>query len=175
MFEIKNLWLNLTVVIPGLVTYGTWRLLLFFVGEEKTALSASNQIDQSLILSACLIFAIALIQQAFGITIEALLTLFFYLTRRKFKYCYRLFYGRFSSIAKDEYTEGTLRTIGQFFLSLNLMIGQALVLLYFLKYEDQAIDSWVIRILYFTIAITLIVAIFRCWNAKKSIQTSEEL
>jgi hypothetical protein len=43
----KNLWLLLTLVLPGFFTYGLWRLSLFFVAERPLTDATLKQIDES--------------------------------------------------------------------------------------------------------------------------------
>ena len=71
----KNLWLLLTLVIPGLFTYGSWRVLLILEPSAHLDINALNQIDSSVIASASIIIAIALLQQAIAIAIESVLAL----------------------------------------------------------------------------------------------------
>jgi len=71
----KNLWLLLTLVIPGLFTYGAWRILLLLEPSIRLEINALNQIDSSAIASASIIIAVALLQQAIAIAIESALAL----------------------------------------------------------------------------------------------------
>lgn len=71
----KNLWLLLTLVIPGLFTYGAWRALLLLEPSVRLDINALNQIDSTAIVSASIIIAVALLQQAIAIAIESVLTL----------------------------------------------------------------------------------------------------
>lgn len=61
----KNLWLLLTLVIPGLFTYGAWRLLLLLEPSSRLDVEALKQIDGSGLTSTSVIIAIALLQQPF--------------------------------------------------------------------------------------------------------------
>ncbi|MCK4827863.1 hypothetical protein KA005_69685 [bacterium] len=169
----KNLWLNLTVVLPGMVTYGTWRLVILITGYEGIDFTP---IDNSIVLSLCVLLSIALIQQAIGIFVEASIAGVVHLNKKRWAAAHALFVERFSSLAKDRFNEDVLRTIGQFFLSLNLAIGQILVLIFTIAIKNAEgkstvdIPSWLPSILAIVIAIALIVACFRCWNAIAAIR-----
>lgn len=166
----KNFWVNLTVVLPGMVTYGTWRLVIFYTGYTEINF---EKIDGSLVLTLSVLFAIALIQQAFGITVEALLTAVARGTKKLWPSFYLLFVGRFSALAKEQLNEGALRTLGQFFLSLNLAIGQALVFLFTYAIQnscERPPETWLFYVLGVIIAVTTFVACFRCWNAVAAVK-----
>jgi len=170
----KNLWVNLTVVLPGMVTYGTWRLVVFYIGYTEINF---EKIDDSLVLTLSVLFAIALIQQALGITVEALLTALSWLTKKFLPSFYLLFIGRFYALAKEQLTEGALRTLGQFFLSLNLAIGQALVLLFAYAVQNKCArppQAWLFYLLSIIIAVTTFVACFRCWNAVLAVKAVKD-
>lgn len=171
----KNLWLNLTIVLPGMVTYGTWRIVILIIGYKGIDFTA---IDSSLVLSLCVLLAIALIQQAIGIFIEAFIALLVHLNKKQWTAAHALFVERFSSLAKDRFNENVLRTIGQFFLSLNLAVGQILVLIFIIVAKNPegkspvAVPFYLPLILAVVIAISVIVACFRCWNAILTIRAS---
>lgn len=171
----KNLWLNLTVVLPGMVTYGTWRIVILITGYEGIDFTS---IDNSIVLSLCVLLAIALIQQAIGIFIEATIGRVVHLNRKRWAAAHALFVERFSSLAKDRFNEDVLRTIGQFFLSLNLAVGQILVLIFTIVAKNPEgkstvdVPFWLPLILAIVIAIVVIVACYRCWNAIEAIRAS---
>lgn len=71
----KNLWLLLTLALPGFFTYGLWRLLLFFVQNPPLSPKDLAQIDASSLTTTCIIFAFALLQQAIAVAIEFFLYL----------------------------------------------------------------------------------------------------
>ncbi len=170
----KNLWVNLTVVLPGMVTYGTWRLVIFYTGYAEINF---EKIDGSLVLTLSVLFAISLIQQAFGITVEAFLTAVSRIMKNFWPSFYLLFVGRFSALAKDQLTEGALRTLGQFFLSLNLAIGQGLVFLFTYAIQgrcEKPPEPWLFYVLGVIIAVTTFVACFRCWNAIAAVEAVDE-
>lgn len=68
----KNLWSTLTVIVPGLVTYGTWKLLLLSGNNWRIDETGLAKVDESVFLTACVV-AIAILQQALAITLEALI------------------------------------------------------------------------------------------------------
>lgn len=64
MFETlgKNLWTLITIILPGLCTYGLWRLLLALHPSEILNQEAFNSIDQSSFLTGSIVIGIALLQ-----------------------------------------------------------------------------------------------------------------
>jgi hypothetical protein len=172
----KNLWLNLTVLLPGMVTYGTWRIVILIIGYNGIDFTS---IDKSTILSLCVLLSVALIQQAIGIFIEATIALFVQINKKRWRAAHALFVERFSSLAKDRLNEDVLRTIGQFFLSLNLAVGQTLVLTFTNVAKNPEgknlinVPPWLPLILVLVIVIAVIVAGFRCWNAIEAIRASK--
>ena len=174
--DFKNLWVNLTVAIPGMVTYGTWRLVIMLMGYEGVDF---KPIDDSVVLSTCVVFAIAIIQQAVGISLEAMLAGVSYLLKDKCKNAYKLFVERFSALATDKYSESVMRTIGQFFLSLNVSVGQMMILIFIIFAQNPAsLDpvekpSWLFWLSVSVTIITIFVVAFRCWNAIKAIKEVE--
>ncbi len=166
----KNFWVNLTVVLPGMVTYGTWRIVIFLI--KYTAIDF-KVIDDSLVLSLSVLFAVAFLQQVFGIGIEAVLTGIAHVMKEVWPSMYLLFVGRFSALAKGQLKEGTLRTIGQFFLSLNLAAGQCFVLLFAYVVRNDC-ERHPQPLLFYTLAVLTVVsafvAWFRCRNAIAAIR-----
>jgi hypothetical protein len=69
----KTLWRLLTIVIPGLFAYWAWRLILLFEPGQCFTAEALKQIDDSAIVTNCIIIAVALVQEAGAIVIEAVL------------------------------------------------------------------------------------------------------
>ena len=166
----KNLWLMLTLVIPGLFTYGTWRILLLLEPGKHLKTKALAQIDESAIVSASVIIAIALLQQAIAIAIEAALTVIANNMKDKWPNFYSLFCKRFAYSAAGKLDENATRIIGNFFLSMNMSIGLSLLLLYFLAYEHMTIRDWVPVSIVVLLSATLITTIFRMMNAKWAIK-----
>lgn len=162
----KNLWLLLTLVMPGLFTYGAWRAILLLEPSRQLAVDALSQIDDSALVTTSIIFAVALQQQAVAIVIEAALSLLAKIMQKKWPNFYALFCERFAFAAAGKLDENATRIIGSFFLSINMSIGLGLLLLYFLAYESMGLTQWVPIGLIVLLAATLITAIFRMLNAK---------
>ncbi len=169
----KNLWLLLTLVIPGLFTYGTWRVLLLLEPSVRLDTEALKQIDNSAIASASVIIAIALMQQAIGIAIEAVLTLLAKIRKTEWPNFYSLFYERFALSAAGKLDENATRIIANFFLSINMSVGLSLLLFYFLAYEAMKIKQWIPLGIVILLAATLITTIFRMLNAKWVIEAGK--
>ncbi len=173
----KNFWSNLTVVIPGMVTYGTWRFVIFIT---KCKVINFEVIDKSLILSLCILFAVALLQQAIGITIEAIIVWVVNKNKKDIKDpVYLLFVKRFFYLGTEEFNDNVLRTIGQFFLSLNIAVGQILILIFVFfacdKTKNGFVDIFLLHLIFIIIVIiTIFVAYFRCRNAMDAIKGNEE-
>ena len=113
----KNLWLLLTLVIPGFCTYGIWRLLLLLEPSASLNIEAIDKIDDSTIVSSSIIIGIALSQQAFAIAIEAVLALISKLNKNRWPNLYSLFCERFELTAAGKLNESATRIIGNYFLS----------------------------------------------------------
>jgi hypothetical protein len=162
----KNLWLLLTLVIPGLFTYGAWRIILLLEPSQRLAAGALSQIDSSALVTTSVIVAIALLQQVVAIVIEAALTLWAKLMQKQWPNFHALFCERFALAAAGRLDENATRIIGNFFLSTNICIGLGLLLLYFLAYESLAPTHWVSLGLMALLAATLTTAVFRMLNAE---------
>ncbi len=162
----KNLWLLLTLVIPGLFTYGAWRALLLLKPSVKITIEVLSTIDGSAIASICIIIAVSLLQQAIAIAIECALALLAKILRNKWPNFYSLFCERFELSAAGKLNEHATRIIGNFFLSMNMSVGLSLLLLYFLAYEGMEINHWIPIGIISLIIMTLITTIFRMLNAK---------
>lgn len=140
----KNLWLLLTLVIPGLFTYGLWRLSLFFITELPKSLTPEKleQIDASNMTTTCIIFSFALMQQAVAVMIEAIIYYFMNKSQEnnhenkdnKKSILNTLFCERFVLASKGHLNEQAERIIGNFFLSMNITIGICLLIAYFAGY-----------------------------------------
>lgn len=167
----KNLWMLITIVLPGMFTYGLWRLLLLLHTSATLDTNALEQVDNSYVITWCLIVAIALLQQSIGLMIEFAL---YSLSRRKkddrlFK---KLFYQRFLLAQQDKLKGYSSNVIGNFFLSLNIFIGIVFLFVYFLLYEKVAILHWIPLTLTFFAGVLLVNLIFRY---KTSIQIIREI
>ncbi len=160
----------LTLVIPGLFTYGAWRVLLLLEPSSRIDIVALKQIDSSSIASASIIIAIALLQQAIAIAIEAALTLLAKSKKTKWPNIYSLFCERFALAAAGKLDENATRIIGNFFLSINMGIGLFLLLLYFMDYESMSLNEWIPLGLIVLLIATIITAVFRMFNAKWTVE-----
>ena len=176
MFEAvaKNLWLLLTIVMPGLFTYGAWRLLLLLEPSARLDSNALSQIDGSAIASGSIIIAIALLQQAFAIAIEAALASLAKARQAAWPNYYSLLCERFELDKSDRLNEKATRVIGNFFLSLNMSIGLALLLLYFLAYEGKDVCHWIPMGITVLLIATLVTTVFRMLNATWVIKACKE-
>ena len=168
----KNLWLLLTIVLPGFFTYGLWRLSLYYIDIRPFTDDILKQIDESTLTTTCIIFALALMQQSFAIAIE----FFLYILAEKgdkqqiseFKI---LICDRFILSVNDKINEKAERIVANFFLSLNMSVGVSLVIAYHLvpekyKTSDILIISGLIVLLLATIAATF----YRMKTAKAAIK-----
>ena len=162
----KNLWILLTLVVPGLFTYGAWRLILILEPSHRLSAEVLKGIDDSALVSSSIIVTIALTQQAGAIVIETILTILTKLFKKKWPNLYSLFCKRFAMSASGQLDENATRIIGNFFLSTNTCIGLAILLFYFLAYESMALKSWIPLSLLILLAATFVTAIFRMINAK---------
>lgn len=164
----KNLWLLLTLVLPGFFTYGLWRLGLFFASTKPVSDEALKQIDESTLTTTCIIFAFALMQQAVAIACESI---FFRIGKRlspnsKFRI---LFCDRFELVTKNKLNENVERMIGNFFLSFNMSIGICLIIGYFLIMVGFANSEKVLIGLILLFAAAVLATIFRMSIAEKVI------
>ena len=124
VIKFDDIWDNLTIAIPGMVTYGTWRLILLIIGYDKIDFAS---FDESLLLTASVIVAIAIIQQIFGIIAEMIICGVLYipwkLDKRKCTCDKVMMIDRFKDRGGRGHKKGVNKRIGQFFLSLNVTIG----------------------------------------------------
>lgn len=162
----KNLWLLLTLIVPGTFTYGAWRIFLLLEPSTHLNIELLGQIDSSVIVSASIIIAISLLQQVIAIVIEAVLALLASKKEDKWPNIYTLFHKRFELAATGKLNETASRVIGNFFLSVNMAIGLILLLVYFLLYESMSASEWVPLSIMFLLLATLITIVFRLFNAK---------
>ena len=161
----KNLWMLITIVVPGLFTYGAWRLLLFLYPSSTLTIETFEVIDNSSLITCCIIIAIALLQQALAIVIEFFLSLISLIRKEQWKNLHSMFWDRFKLASEDCLNESSERIIGNFFLSLNILIGLLFILSYFVWYEHLTLNSWVLKSLIFFIVVNSITAIYRLINA----------
>lgn len=163
----KDVWATITIAIPGLVTYGSWRLLLLFGEGWRIDVGRLAQVDDSVMLSTALIAAIAIAQQAVAITLEASFGTVSLLAGTQAKAWQKLLLRRFKTAAKGSLSDDARRTIGQFFLSLNVLVGLCGVLLYFLLVEGIGTKSAIAVVLYCVILFAALTCAFRAWAAKE--------
>jgi hypothetical protein len=156
MFDVlaKNVWLLLTVVLPGFFTYGLLRLVLFFAHSNHLTPDVLTGIDSSALITTSIIIAIALLQQFFSIAIEGLCAL----CGRLFKIhvLTTLFFDRFMLSAKGTLTETQQSIVGNFFLSFNISVGIIMVIVYCSVYESVHTG-----VLYLLLAGALVAAVYR--------------
>ncbi len=162
----KNLWLLLTLVLPGLFTYGAWRAILLLEPGRRLAVDALAQVDSSALVTTSIIVAVAVLQQAIAIVIEATLSLLAKIMRKKWPNFHALFCERFALAASGKLDENATRVIGSFFLSVNMCVGLGLLLVYFLAYESMRLVHWVPTGLLVLLAAALTAATYRMLNAK---------
>lgn len=162
----KNLWLLLTLVIPGMTTYGTFRLLILFGGGTINS-GMLDKFDQSALVTTCIVMALAVIQQAVAIAIEAGIACACRKRKRKHEEYYLLFCDRFKMAVRGELNENATRILGNFFTSLNVTIGQCMILSYLVWYENADIlRSPAVRIILVLILVGTVSATFRLCNAR---------
>jgi len=165
----KNLWLLLTIVIPGMATYGTFRLLLVFDSGSVNS-STFDKIDGSALVTTCIVTALAVIQQAVAIAIEAGIACACTKFKRGHEAYHSLFCDRFKMVARDELNENATRILGNFFTSLNVTIGQCMILSYLVWYENKDIlESAAAQIVLALIVVGVISTTFRLSNARSII------
>jgi len=161
----KNIWLLLTVILPGLFTYGAWRLLLVLYPSHILDSEAFTAIDNSGIITTSIIISIAILQQAVGISIEFIMSMIAKITQKYSKSFYSLFWERFELTSAGLLNEKSSRTIGKLFLSINIFAGLLLLLFYFKFYESLNFDHWILKFLVFFLIFNLTTIIFRMYNA----------
>ncbi len=162
----KNLWFLLTLVIPGLVTYGTFRLLLFMDGVDEQLATRLVKLDESTFVTASVVLAIALSQQAISISIEAILAAIAIRIKSHAPQFHDLICNRFQLAAKGKISESATRIVGNFFLSMNVTVGVVLLLAFFMAYEHKQLLSPVPLILEGLMLAGVVSTIFRFFNAK---------
>ena len=139
----KNLWLLLTLVMPGFFTYGMWRILLFLEPGLKPGMDNLAVIESSVIVLSSIIISIAWFQQAIVIAIEAMITFIVKYRKTRLPRLHALFCERFALAASGKLDQSATRIIGNFFLSINMLIGLVLLLVCYLKYELLENGHWI--------------------------------
>lgn len=169
---IKNLWLLLTLGIPGMTTYGVFRLFVLLHGSQRIDKMMFEKIDASALVTSCLIIALAVSQQAVAIVIEAVISSLCLRRREKHEEYYVLFCERFEMAARGKLSEDATRILGNFFLSLNVTIGQILILVYLFWYEKPATRTPEYIILGL-VGMGFTAALFRLGNAVSAVRSVE--
>lgn len=162
----KNLWLVLTLALPGLATYGTWRLILLMDQVDVHLSEGLKQLDASVFLSTSIVFSIALLQQAIAIAVEAILALIATKIQSRAPQLHALLCRRFQLAATGKLDENGTRIVGNLFLSMNVTVGLILLLVFFLVYQHKPMLSPVPMILGGLLLASIATTIFRLFNAK---------
>lgn len=167
MFELigKNLWILLTVIIPGFFTYGLWRLLLILEPSSILNNEQFKNIDESGLITISIITAVGLLQQIVGIFIELLLSLIARLKKNSWKSLYSFFWDRFEYASKGLLSESSTRIIGNCFLSINIFVGIIILMAYFMLFESLTFCHWIPVILMMFLIISILIIFFRINNA----------
>jgi hypothetical protein len=161
----SNLWLLLTLVLPGLFTYGAWRIILLLEPSRRLADGALARFDGSALVTTCVIVMVALMQQAVAIVIEAALSILAKRMRRRWPSFHALLCERFKLACDGKLKESATRIIGNFFLSINISVGLGLLLVYFTAYESLKFSQAVPTGLMIFLAAALVSTVFRMFNA----------
>ena len=126
----KNLWLLLTLGIPGCFTYGLWRLILVLNPSKIVDSELLNNVDESALLTGSIIISIALLQQIIGLFVEFILSLIANMNKDKWVDFHHLMNKRFGYSTKGLLNEQAERVIGNSFLSLNILAGIIILIFY---------------------------------------------
>lgn len=159
----NNLWISLTLILPGFFTFGLWRLLLLLEPSSRLDTVALGQIDSSVIVCTSVIIAIALLQQIVALLIESILGCLMpaYTLKRKRAQRRLLFCGRASLKGTGEKHDAVARIVGSFYLSLNISVGLLFMLVYFVNYDGLTFCHWIPASILKTLVASLIVAAYR--------------
>ncbi len=119
---IQSLWIILTVMVPGLVFYGTFRILAGVLGISLPFLTGLDKAGDAVSIS--ILFAVMFTLQFFGIATESLAFKYGPYKHKKPEY-QKAFRKRYQIIAtmdpaKDYHVE---RIVAQFFMSHNIAVG----------------------------------------------------
>ena len=141
--SIESLWIILTVILPGIVFYGTFRVLVAVLGISIPFLVTLDEVET---LFITVLFAIMFIVQLFGIVLEDVALRFGPYRHTKdlkrnegvsLKDLQKAFDNKYQIIAlmdpdKDIHVE---RCLAQFFMSHNIAVGMGINLLWVSVYE----------------------------------------
>tara|TARA_B100000780_G_C21122275_1_gene454710 strand:- start:227 stop:805 length:579 start_codon:yes stop_codon:yes gene_type:complete len=161
----KNLWLLLTLGIPGCFTYGLWRLILVLNPSKIVDSELLNNVDESALLTGSIIISIALLQQIIGLFVEFILSLIANMNKDKWVDFHHLMNKRFGYSTKGLLNEQAERVIGNSFLSLNILAGIIILIFYFSILESFSFSHWILITLLFFLIINIITVIARFNNA----------
>jgi len=138
--RIQSLWIMLTVMVPGIVFYGVFRVLVTVLEIDIPFLVVLDSTESLLI---CVLFAIIFVLQIFGIVVESVA---FRIGPYKHKnpQFQKAFERRYEIIAtmdpeKDCHIE---RIIGQFFMSHNIAVGMVINLCWVIYYEFFILEQF---------------------------------
>jgi len=169
---IKNLWVMLTIVIPGMTTYGTLRLLMLLF-DCRIDKSAFEKIDASTLLTTSLIVAIALVQQAVALVFEAGASFVCSHCSKVDRSYFSFFCDRFRLAASGKLNESATRIFGNFFTSVNITVGQFFILVYF-RYRGLDFRTAVMRVVLVLVVVSVIASVFRLHNVKSIVAFCED-
>ena len=173
---VENIWLSLTVILPGLFTYGLWRLLLLFEPSSRLDINALIQIDSSVVVSSSVIIAIALLQQIVALLIEFILACLMpaYSSKNERAQRRNLFWGRANLYGSGKQHDVVTRIVGNFYLSLNISVGLLFLLIYFVNYDGLNIHHWLPTSILKTLAVSIIVIGYRMKCAIEALALSPD-
>ena len=175
MFEsiAKNLWILVTIMLPGMFTYGIWRFLLILNPSTILTNESLTQVDQLGVLTWCIIVSIALLQQSIGLVIEYALYLISW-KKSSLGKLNKLFFRRFELASKGKITAYASSIIGNFFLSLNIFVGLLFLLVYFMFFEKLNVNHWIPLFIITFLITAFINIIFRLQTSLKVIDCKNE-
>lgn len=163
----KNLWLLLTILIPGFFTYGSWRIMILHYPNSKIKIENIDNIDDSSLTILSIILAIAIVQQIGGIFIEFILTIIACIFKNKCIGLHSLLVNRFRKASENKLNDSSKRIIGNCFLSMNVLMGLILLSLYYKFYVETA-EIVVVRFFVIVIILDVFVIAFRIYCAIKA-------
>ena len=183
VIDFRNLWLNLTIAVPGMVTYGLWRIVVMIMGYRGIDFET---IDGSVVLVVSIIIMIAVLQQLVGITLEYMAGVIVRLkknrieritrTKCNMRYFDILLLGHPRATAKELFNEKVTRIVAQFYLSLNVSVGQLFILTFIIFAQNPStmppVDRpiWLILLSTGITLLSIFVAIYRSWCAAEAIR-----
>lgn len=138
--SIQSLWIILTVTVPGIVSYGVFRVLVAVLGIDIPFLAI---LDSTESLFICVLFAIMFTLQIFGIVVESIAFRIGPYKHKNPQY-QKAFNKRYEIIAtmdpeKDCHIE---RIVAQFFMSHNIAVGMVINLCWVICYEVFVLEQF---------------------------------